>query len=120
LGDKELNNLDLSSFYKALKTGKKLEEEYKKKIDRIKNIMDEVSRWVFSDGRLNIQIKSKIGKLRDFIINNHNYLGEPPNIDRYGNSINNPIIKDLEKYKLPHWLLGEDYNVRSILSPKSF
>lgn len=119
-GDHELINLDLSTFYNALDTGEKLDENYMTKIGKIRSIMEEVSSWVFSNGELNNQIQLKIGKLRDFISNNHKYLGEPPSADRYGKTLDNPLIEEFKGVKVPNWLLGGDYLYRSIFSPKTF
>lgn len=119
-GDNEICNLDLSIFYKANTTNEELDEVYKTKVDKIFSIMENVSNWVFSNGKLSNQIQSKIGELKDFIVNNHDYLGEPPTVDRYGNPIDEPLVKDLNNFKLPHWFLGDRYSTRSILYPKSF
>jgi len=83
---------------------------------------------------LDKKIIQNIDHLREFILTNHHYLGEPK-VDRWGAPIKDPTIDELKiklpqffdekigifQGKVPHWLLGNyGYGPRAILSPKTF
>jgi len=135
LGEDDIQDVDLQDYYKAIEKNEKLSEETQKKIKRIHAILNEVSSYFFGEKRKSISedLKEKLNALRNFILHNHEYCGEPL-VDRWGNPIEDPVMEELTeelpqffhkefgkyKGKLPHWLLGSEYGYRAILSPKNF
>lgn len=128
-------DVDLQFFFKYLKNKVKTSEEIAEKINEIHKIQNDVSNYFFGEGEssLSEDIKEKLNEIENFILENHDYLGELV-VDRWGNPIEDPIMEELAeelpqffhkefgvcKGKFPHWLLGSDYGHRAILSPKSF
>ncbi|MHA1147101.1 MAG: YkgJ family cysteine cluster protein [Promethearchaeota archaeon] len=110
-------------------------EDLNHKLDLILNLQDKIiGYYLIGDvSELDESIIKKISELKDFILKNHEYLGEPK-VDRWGNPLEDSTLNYLKqqlpqyfdekfgilKGKIPHWLLGINYGPRAILSPKSF
>ena len=112
-----------------------INENTRNKIKKILHIQNKIIGHYLTgeDKELDEKIISNINKLRDFILKNHEYLGEPK-FDRKGRPIKDPNLEELKvrlpeyfdeekglfKGKIPHWMLGLNYGPKAILSPKSY
>jgi Fe-S-cluster containining protein len=112
-----------------------INDETRNKIKKILDIQNQIIGYYLTGEvkELDDLIISNIDRLRDFVLKNHNYLGEPK-VDKWGRVIKDPTLEELKikipeyfdeekglfKGKIPHWMLGINYGPRAILSPKNF